>query len=359
MKVLMTADTVGGVWTYAVELMRALAPQGVSFALATMGAPLSPAQRRELGSLPQAELFESRFALEWMGDPWDDIRRAGDWLLEIEAACAPDIVHLNGFAHGDLAWRAPVLMVAHSCVLSWWRAVRGEDAPATYERYRAAVTQGLRAADYVVAPTAAMLEAVRCHYGPLPRAGVVPNCRRAELFSPGDKEPFLFAAGRLWDEAKNIAALDAVAPRLAWPIYVAGDDCRPDGARRASRNLRLLGRLAPEEVAAQLARAAIYALPARYEPFGLSALEAGLSGCALVLGDIPSLREVWGEAALFVPPDDTDALATTLAALLEDGARRDELAACARRRALEYSPQRTAAGYWDAYRKLLRFAPGD
>ncbi len=32
-------------------------------------------------------------------------------------------------------------------------------------------------------------------------------------------------------------------------------------------------------------------LPARYEPFGLSVLEAALSGCALVLGDIPSLRE--------------------------------------------------------------------
>ena len=38
--VLMTADTVGGVWTYAVELVRALAPHRVTVALATMGASL-------------------------------------------------------------------------------------------------------------------------------------------------------------------------------------------------------------------------------------------------------------------------------------------------------------------------------
>jgi glycogen synthase len=55
------------------------------------------------------------------------------------------------------------------------------------------------------------------------------------------------------------------------------------------------------------ARASIYALPARYEPFGLSALEAALSGCALILGDIPSLREVWLEAAPYVSPDDESA----------------------------------------------------
>ena len=63
-----------------------------------------------------------------------------------------------------------------------------------------------------------------------------------------------------------------------------------------------------------IARAAIYALPAHYEPFGLSILEAAMSGCALVLGDIPSLREIWGDAAVFVHPDNRDAVARCLAA---------------------------------------------
>ncbi|MEB3829625.1 glycosyltransferase [Phormidium sp. CCY1219] len=61
--------------------------------------------------------------------------------------------------------------------------------------------------------------------------------------------------------------------------------------------------MSPEELSHWYARAAIYAFPARYEPFGLSVLEAALSGCALVLGDIPRLREMWGDAAVFANPD--------------------------------------------------------
>jgi hypothetical protein len=38
-KVLMTADTVGGVWTYALELAAGLGEHGVEVAIATMGAP--------------------------------------------------------------------------------------------------------------------------------------------------------------------------------------------------------------------------------------------------------------------------------------------------------------------------------
>ena len=48
MKILMTADTVGGVWTYALELAGALAPHGVEVALATMGRRLSSAQEADM-----------------------------------------------------------------------------------------------------------------------------------------------------------------------------------------------------------------------------------------------------------------------------------------------------------------------
>src|SRR5690606_3875973 len=121
-------------------------------------------------------------------------------------------------------------------------------------------------------------------------------------------EPFVLTAGRLWDRAKNVAALDAVAPSLPWPVLVAGDDSGPDGQAEIGRNLRPLGLLAPAELAQWMGRAAVFALPARYEPFGLAVLEAALSGCALVLGDIPTFRELWDDTALFVPPDDHAAL---------------------------------------------------
>src|SRR5215217_9067912 len=164
MKILMTADTVGGVWTYALEVADALAPHDIEVELATMGRPLDHDQRAELARSAVAGLHESAFALEWEDDPWEDVDRAGRWLLELEERVAPDLVHLNGYAHGSLPWTAPAVVVAHSCVLSWWEAVRGEQAPATWERYRSAVEAGLRAASAVVAPTAAMLAALERHY---------------------------------------------------------------------------------------------------------------------------------------------------------------------------------------------------
>jgi glycosyltransferase involved in cell wall biosynthesis len=103
--------------------------------------------------------------------------------------------------------------------------------------------------------------------------------------------------------------------------------------------------------------ASIYCLPARYEPFGLSALEAALAGCALVLGDIPSLREVWGDAAVFVPPNEPPALRQALQQLIHDPARRTQLATAARARAARYGPQRMADAYLSAYRHLAGHRP--
>jgi glycogen synthase len=351
--ILMTADTVGGVWTYALELARALGRQAIQVALATMGGPLSAAQCAEVRSIPDLSVFESAFRLEWMEDPWADVARAGDWLLHLEDAIRPDVVHLNSYVHGALSWRRPTLVVGHSCVLSWWQAVKGEAAPDSWARYRREVARGLHAADLVLAPTQAMLAALERHYGRFSRVRVVPNGRDPALFPPAAKEPFIFAVGRLWDEAKNVGLLDKIAPSLTWPVYIGGEDRHPAGERARYPCLRRLGPLSPPTLTDWLARAAIYALPARYEPFGLSVLEAGLAGCALVLGDIPSLREIWDGVALFVPPHDADALATTLQALSQDRSRLAEHAVRARMRALQFTPQRMLTGYLAVYQELL------
>ena len=107
MNVLMTADTVGGVWTYCVELAHALAPYDVVVHLATMGRPPSAAQRAESGVF--AGVHESTYSLEWQDDPWAGVDAAGEWLLSMAADLRPDVVHLDGYAHGVLPWRAPVV----------------------------------------------------------------------------------------------------------------------------------------------------------------------------------------------------------------------------------------------------------
>ena len=349
----MTTDTVGGVWTYAVELIGGLRSQGVSVALVTAGAPPSAAQRRQIDASPNVVLFEGDEKLEWMADPWDDVRRTTDRLGRIAREWQPDVVHLNGYAYGRHPFEAPVLTVGHSCVLSWFAAVKGSDAPPDWDRYRDEVAAGLRGADLVVAPTRAMLAELRRHYGPLAATRVIHNARAAAALRPAGKAAVVFAAGRLWDEAKNLAALVAVAPSLPWPVRVAGDATCPDGRTAGTRGLTALGVLDETAVAAEMARAAIYALPAKYEPFGLSVLEAALSGCALVLGDIASLREVWGDAAVYVAPDDTNALADALTRFIESPPLRERFAAAARARAAGYaSPAAMADAYLEAYRGL-------
>jgi glycogen synthase len=343
MRILMTADTVGGVWTYSLELIDALADRGIEVHLATMGAPLRPDQRAQLATSQVHAVYAESFRLEWMDEPWADVARARRWLLGLRERIDPDLVHLNAFAHGTLDWHAPLVVVGHSCVLSWFRAVRGKEAPPAWNRYAAVVRDGLASADVVVAPTNAMLDELIELYDPPGRKLVVPNGRTP--LSRCAKEPFVFTAGRLWDDAKNVAAVDRVARELAWPVLVAGES---DSEHRP-RHARSLGPLPSALVAETMGRASIYALPARYEPFGLSALEAGLAGCALVLGDIASLREVWGDAALFVSPGDDSALREAVTSLIENPELRAQLAARARSRAAEFTPARMAEGYLRAY----------
>jgi glycogen synthase len=353
-RILMTADAVGGVWTYSVELAAALASKGSQIILATMGNPLAADQRKEVSDIPGVTLCESSFKLEWMDNPWADVDRASQWLLDLETRLRPDMVHLNGYVHAALPWAAPKIVAAHSCVFSWWEAVKGGTPPRQWDLYRQKVTEGLNCADHVVCPSHAMLQMLNRYYGPLPSARVIPNGRTPARFITGEKETLILGVGRIWDPAKNVESLDAVASRLPWPVYLAGDCTRPDGQPTCLSNVRLLGRLSSMELATWLAKASIFAMPARYEPFGLAILEAALSSCALVLGDIPSLRELWEGAALFAPPGDLKALEDQLRFLMFDDRSRTAGAKRARERALTFGPERMAMNYLQAYHEATR-----
>ena len=348
-KVLMTGDTVGGVWTFTLELARGLARHGAEVALATMGGAPSDAQRIEAASIPNLRLFSSDFKLEWMEHPWDDVEQAGVWLLGLEESFRPDVVHLNTYGHGALKWSAPTVLTGHSCVTSWWASVKGGPVPCMWDRYKQEVTQSLQSVDFVTAPTRTMLSALREHYCELPRSRAVLNGRSAWRFQQYAKEKFILSAGRLWDEAKNIRALAEIASRLPWPVYVAGD---AGGA--SLRGCRSLGRLSAARLADWYARASIYVLPAYYEPFGLSALEAALSGCALVLGDIPSLREVWEDAAVFVPPGDSHRLRAAVTSLTRHPHVLREHAQRSYQRALQLGADRMTEEYLRVYEEAAR-----
>lgn len=346
MKVLIATDTLGGVLTYTSELAAALDAAGDEVVVATMGPRL---RRRQREGLP-GRVHESGYRLEWMDDPWDEVAAAGEWLLALEEEERPDIVHLCSYAHGSLPFRAPKVLVAHSCILSWWRAVHGTEAPGRWDRYREEMSEGLRGADAVVAPTRAMLAEIERDRELRPGSGIVIHNGSAAPAAPATiaKRNLAMGSGRLWDPAKNLAALDAAAEGLAWPIVVAGDL----GDESEVVHAEATGVLDAGALAKLRREAAIYAAPALYEPFGLGILEAARDRCALVLGDIPSLRELWDGAAVFVDPRDPDALHDALAALAGDSYLRAELAERAQRRAAAYSISRALGAYRDLYRHL-------
>ncbi|MDB5364732.1 MAG: glycosyltransferase [Rhodospirillales bacterium] len=349
MRVLMTVDAVGGVWTYAIALAAELRKRGIVTSLACMGPRPTPAQRAEAAAIADLDLYESDFRLEWMDDADQDVLRAGVWLLALADAVKPDMVQINGYAHAAIGWQVPCVLVAHSCVRSWWHAVHGEDAPPRYRQYAQRVARGLAEADLVIAPTEAYLAELGRLYAVPARAQVIRN----GIYAPPDftqaKEPVVLGAGRLWDAGKNARALDRVAASLPWPVELAGEQ----GETMATSHAHRLGRLDAAALRERMARAAIFAAPALYEPFGLAILEAALSRCALVLSDLPSLRELWHGAAWFVPPDDDEALAAAIQVLIDDETLRFRLGRAARERGEVYGARQMADEMRDAYAQLL------
>jgi glycosyltransferase involved in cell wall biosynthesis len=350
----MTADSVGGVWSYSLDLCRLLAERGVEVVLAVMGPAPDAAQMAEAASIPSLELRHRPFDLEWFQYvPAAELVRSADWLRDLAEQRAVDLVHLNGYAHAAARWQIPVVVVAHSCVYSWWVAVHGTAPPDEYRAYRQRVAAGLRAACAVVAPSRWMLESLRSLYRlPLVESEVIPNFTLSTA-KPAAKEGLVMASGRLWDTAKNLRLLDRAAPEVSWPVYVAGAAEGPEGTSGTHQHVRTTGHLSRFEMAAWLSRAAIFAHPARYEPFGLAVLEAATSGCALVLSDIPPLRELWEGCAVFAGFDDSGQWTSELNRMIANPAYREELAARARSRAAEFVPEATAVRYLDLYRRVI------
>jgi glycosyltransferase involved in cell wall biosynthesis len=353
LRLLMTTDAVGGVWSYATSLATAVAALGADVHLVTSGPAPRPDQRAMLRGTA-VRLVETDLALEWQDPAAQDLDRARGTLLALERELRPDIIHLNSFREATFDWHAPVLVVAHSCVLSWGLACddSGFLQEPRWQRYSELVAAGLRRADAWVAPTCAFGEVIgRLHApdrpGTLIWNGIAALNREAARH---EKETFVLAAGRMWDKAKNLRTLSEAADGLACPVRVAG--AGSDSAVVTS-NLHQLGELSHDEVRRWMGRAAVYASPALYEPFGLSVLEAASAGCALVLSDIPSFRELWQDAAMFVAPTDAGAIRSTLRWLAADSRACGTLQDAARRRAARYTLRRMAASYAELYEDLL------
>jgi glycosyltransferase involved in cell wall biosynthesis len=355
LRVLLLTDAVGGVWVYTLELARGLRPLGVESIIAVMGPSPREKQRQEAAGF---RLIDTGLPLEWLDTSPGEIRRAGEAIAEIADREGADLVQTCSAALlADVRFRQPCVAVQHSCVASWWAAVKRAPMPFDFQWRRELVEGGLRRASAIVAPSIAFAaETARIYDAPVP-VNAVHNGRRP---TPNGRVPqgeFVFTAGRLWDEGKNAATLDAAAARLPVPFQAAGPTRGPNGACVGTDHLQLLGEIGSARMAGLFSARPIYASAALYEPFGLSVLEAAQAGCALVLSDIPTHREIWNGAAIFVPAHDAKAFADAIQDLLDDADERQQLGHVAQNRARFYTPERMARGMAEIYARVVQPQP--
>jgi glycosyltransferase involved in cell wall biosynthesis len=320
--------------------------------LATLGPPPRQHKRAMLRD-SRVHLIESNLALEWQDAGGDDVPNARRFLEDIEDAIRPDIVHLNSFREASFDWSTPVVVVAHSCVNSWGLACSDTQwlSEPKWQHYTRAVAAGLDRAEAWVSPTLAFRDVICSLYRPSSPGTVIWNGIPPAASPPSSKRRFILAAGRLWDAAKNVSALARASRGLDWPVFVAGP--QSDASGGDCGELTLIGDISYSVLRSRMQRAAIFVSPARYEPFGLSVLEAASAACALVLSDIPSFRELWGGAALFVDSTDDRALHEALAGLCADDRERARLQSAARERSERYSLAQMADAYAALYRGLV------
>jgi glycogen synthase len=358
MHVLITSDTVGGVWTYTQELVTGLAARGHRITLVSFGKLPSTDQAAWLRSLANVDYRPTEYCLEWMEVAEHDIDESRRYLKFLVREVQPDVLHFNQYCYGNVDVDIPRIVVAHSDVISWWVAVHGCEPDNTpwIERYREHVTNGLRAADLVVAPSQWMLDAVTRHYLAPNHGAVIYNGRSQELFDPDHvKEDSVLSVGRIWDEGKHVSLLLQVHQSVS--TRIVGWTQEPGREKKAlptcPPNVQLLGPKSQEELRRLYAESAIYIASSRYEPFGLSPLEAALSRCALVMNDIPVFHELWGDAVAYFRKDDPADLSRALGELTQNPVLRNRLANRAFLRACQkFTASRMVAEYESAYQHV-------
>lgn len=355
LRVLLTADSSGGVWTFTTDLVEGLDAAGCEILLLVTGGGLDEETRSNMKGCSGVTLVEDDTPLEWMHKPWDAIDASEERLLRIERDFRPDVVHLGSYSHAAFGWRAPVLVTAHSCVFSWWAAVNGGFPSSEWCEYHGRVSRGLASARLVAVPTHAMARMLENHYDFSTPTIVVSNGRALSGFRPSPvKQNIILSAGRVWDAGKNMQLLAGIAPTLRLPVRIVGDCTDPvTGSRTAWPSVDLPGKLNASEMRLEFCSASIYAAPALYEPFGLAVLEAAASGCALVLSDIPSFRELWDGCAVFCDPRNLAHWRAVLEEVGGDAEWRQAMSRAAIERSRRFSAVQMVAAYLHCYRKLI------
>ncbi|TCU32614.1 glycosyltransferase family 4 protein [Rhizobium azibense] len=346
-RVLMTVDAVGGVWRYAMDLAAALKPKNIEVVFAGLGP--SPTEEKIAEANRNGKLVWLDAPLDWMVQDQKAVAKVPRLVVDLAHREQADLLHLNLPSQAaNMKTELPVIVVCHSCVVTWFAAVRSSEVLPNWQWQHRLNLAGFARANAVIAPSRSHAVAMDAAYGRIPNLKVVHNSSALDT-SDEPKQNFILAAGRWWDDGKNGAVLDAAAALARWPVIAVGESNGPNGQCLQFRNADHRGELAHGRLIALMRQAGVVASPSVYEPFGLAALEAARGGAALVLSDIPTYREIWNDAALFADPYRPHSFADAFNCLADDPQLRAALALKARARSIQFGPQAQAQAMLGIY----------
>lgn len=253
-------------------------------------------------------------------------------------------------------FRTPRIVTVHDLAF----LVCPERAPATLRRFLSAVVPAqVASAAHIVAVSQTTKADLVDRLGIDPaRITVVPNGVEERFFqsSPLDgasraplglPQDYLLTVGTLEPRKNHVtlfAAMQQLEGRIDLPLVVAGRagwDYEP--VIRAAEPLRDRGRVilldyVPDALLPSLyAGAAAVVYPSWYEGFGLPVLEGLAAGVPVVASDVPALKEVGDDCALYAPANSAGALAEAMERSLTSSQRADEVRERRRTRARMYS----------------------
>lgn len=329
MHVLVTTDTLSGVWTYTRELVTGLVTRGVRVTLVSLGEIPLPEQISWMDNLHGLEYHPTAFRLDWMQEGQQDLKESSAYLVDLIKDLKPDLLHSNQLCYGSLPVKVPCVVVAHGDLIGWWKAVHGHQPKDSLwlRWYREVVARGVAKASAVVAPSDWMLASIRACYGPPRTDTVIYHGRNPIFFNPYvSKEDSVLAIGRLWDAGRQVSLLTQHTHPM--PVCIVGADATVPAPRIPIRadvklntdmtSVALKGPQTDAQLRMLYSRAAVFAATSRYEPSGMAALEAAFSRCAILANDIPSFREIWGDDAIYFRANDAISLADAIRRLSEE-----------------------------------------
>jgi glycosyltransferase involved in cell wall biosynthesis len=344
-RILITVDSTGPAWNHVAGLARALAKREHEVRVVAFGPAPSPERRAEL----KDGVTLTHIALSGPTTDPAFVAAAREALSMVVQDFQPSVVQIDRCAFGDLDFGEIPKVLDVAC-----------DRTTRVARGRGPARKGLLGADAVVSPTRALADEISRRFEYRRPVSVIPpgielGDAPVSVMAGRAKKHGIMYYGRIDEKADGFDMLIEAVKRLGLPemprVTIGGE-----GARNPLPGwISDAGWLDADGRAHAFAKAEIAMLPAREEPFGLLAAEAALSGCALLLSDVPTHHELWSGAAMLVRADDPQAFADALRLLLTDEKKRSEVARLCRARALSgFSSDRMLDEYMDVYRRIKR-----